>query len=1213
MLNMGNTTNQVEFYVNGKKLKFLVDTGASLCAIKFECLDSKQQVINNKIKISGVGGNLTSGGYVNLLLVKDRVQFKEKFHILQNLSFKADGIIGENFLSKYNAIINYENSTLCLKNLDKIISVPLQLSSYINEDENYSNNLNISPRCETIHWISTNLKDDCVILAKELCEGVFMAGSIARPQNGRIPVKILNTTEDEVKITDLKPEVHDLREYEYCKFEDRSSSPHRVKTLFELLKFHDLTKEEQISIENICAKFPDVFHLPNDKLSVANLYKQNICLKKNATPVYVKPYRLPQALKHEIETQISDMLKDGIIEEAQSEWSSPILIVPKKVDRSGKKKWRVVIDYRRLNERIQDDKFPLPNITEILDSLSGAIYFSHLDLSQGYYQAELDHESRPYTAFTTNKAQYQMTRLPMGLKTSPNNFSRLMTVAMSGLNYENCFVYLDDLVVFGRNLQSHNANLIKVFERWRKVNLKLNPSKCEFLKKEILYLGHIITAEGILPDPEKIRVLRDYPVPTNSNEVKRFVAFANYYRKYIPNFSQKSAPLNNLSRKNVPFVWTSDCQNSFETLKEALMQPPVLQYPDFSASNEFRLQTDASGMAIGAVLSNKDDRPIAFASRSLNKAERNYNTVEKELLAVVWAVKYFRPYLFGRHFKIFTDHKPLVYLFNHTNPSTRLTKFRLCLEEYDFTVEYVRGRENVTADALSRVIVTSNELKGMNEQVYAVTTRAQTRSIKDADKFSDTKQSTTSRPDQPRVVEMLKKPKGITELKIDPNQNLRSIRQLNNHVATQSESIIYVPKLHTIFVNPNPRSTITRVELLRDVELLCKEINITEIIILKDENNQEFVNILARAIGKSSNWTGPRICIIKGAQRINDDDMKKLILNDFHLLPTSGHAGVQRMISNIKKYYYWSGLTEDVKKFVRKCDSCQRYKFSKPIKEPMMITSTAYTSFEKVYLDIVGPLNSDANKNIYILTLQCDLTKFVEAYPLPSKDTVTVAKAFVENFILRYGIPREVATDKGTEFISYTMREICKLLHVNQVQSTAYHHQSIGSLENSHKVLGAYLRTLTKTQNSSWSTWIPYWCFCYNTTVHCETKYTPYELVFGKPCILPNNLTTNIDPVYNIYDYPVELRFRLQRAQQDARNNLVQRKVHRKQIYDKYVNPVKYKKNDLVLIKSETGDKLSAVFQGPYKVLEDCAPNVRVLKNDKEYLVHKNRTKLYYC
>lgn len=188
----------------------------------------------------------------------------------------------------------------------------------------------------------------------------------------------------------------------------------------------------------------------------------------------------------------------------------------------------MVVDYRKLNDVIVDDNFPLPNITDILDSLSGSMYFTHLDLNQGYYQVSLNPKSRKYTAFSTSSGQYQLKRLPMGLKTSSCNFSRVMSIAMSGLTYDKCFIYLDDLIIFGRNLNSHIKNLIDVFEKLRKVNLKLNPDRCQFKKKEIMYLGHLVSADGVLPGPEKTIVLQNYPIPKNVEEVKRFVALCNY-------------------------------------------------------------------------------------------------------------------------------------------------------------------------------------------------------------------------------------------------------------------------------------------------------------------------------------------------------------------------------------------------------------------------------------------------------------------------------------------------------------------------------------------------------------------------------------------------------------------------------------------------------------------------------------------------------------
>lgn len=1178
---------------------FLLDTGASISALKYKnVLKYSIPIHRDNIVINGIGGKVQAIGYVYLQLSIGEHYISHKFYVFHSLPCAAHGLIGQDFLSKHRSVINFENETLSLRHTSVDIVIKLFNSNkYL---------MTIPARSESIHYIKANFKEDCVVFSKEIYEGIFVASTIVSPHRGRIPIKLLNTTTKDVSLSEINLDIHKFRDYNIIAFDKSVNNASRVKQLFSKLNLKNLNKEEQLSIESLCAKYSDIFYLDGDKLSTTNIYNHKIELKPNTQPIYSKPYRLPHALKTEIKNQLDNLLSQGVIEPCQSEWSSPMLLVPKKSDSNGNKKWRLVIDYRKLNNVIHDDKFPLPNITEILDSLSGCMYFSHLDLHQGYYNVNLEKDSRKYTAFCSG--QFQMTRMPMGLKTSPSSFSRMITMAMSGLTYDKCLVYQDDLVCFSRNLQSHVKNLQDIFERLRKVKLKLNPQKCNFLQKELLYLGHVVSSDGVIPDPEKIEVVKRYPIPTKTDDVKRFVAFVNYYRKFIPNFAAKAYPLNYLCKKNVTFNWDENCQKSFEILKNNVVSHPVLQYPDFSAQNEFILQTDASGYGIGAVLCNGDRRPVAYASRSLNKAEKRYPTIEKELLAIVWAVKHFRPYLFGRKFKIQTDHKPLIYLFGMKDPSSRLLKFRLVIEEYDFILEYIRGKENSAADALSRMLITSDELKGMNECVVNVMTRGQM-----AKQARDTIISKNDWPDQPKVVEINSKPKYFTELRFISANELNRYRTLNE-IRHESECLCYVPSLNTIFINTASRSQLSPDEFARELNKFCSQIHIKEIYFIKNENNNIFVKKLVKEIQNIKIWSGPRLCILNDVRRIENKDDQRVILNDFHLLPTSGHAGIRRMINNIKKYYFWTGMEVDVTNFVKKCDKCQRQKHSSHyIKEPMTITSTAHTAFEKIFLDVVGPLDKDINNYVYILTIQCELSKYIEAYPLYSKTSIEIAKSFVDNFILRYGIPKEIATDRGTEFLSSTVKEVCKLLHINQLQSTAYHHQSIGALENSHKHLGNYLRIQTDNHPDAWSTWLPYWCFSYNTSVHTETKFTPYELVFGKKCILPSNLSSgHVDPLYNYDSYPLELKYRLQLTQKEARNNLIASKTNRKTKYDRNLNPVYYKPNDLVLVKNETGNKFQSIFSGPYKVIKDKSPNVEILKdNGKIDIVHKNRTKPY--
>jgi Reverse transcriptase (RNA-dependent DNA polymerase) len=256
-----------------------------------------------------------------------------------------------------------------------------------------------------------------------------------RPENGGVFVKFLNTRDTDVQLCNYVPKTANASDYEIKSFDKVKSQANRREALLSEINTQNNTEEEVHAIKTICSKYADVFFLKGDAMTSTNVYTEPIRLKPDAKPVYIKPYRIPEAQKQEVNRQIDQMLKDDIIEPARSEWSSPIIVVPKKPDAQGNKRWRVVLDYRRLNACLEDDRFPLANITEILDSLSGAVYFTTLDLSQGFYQLEINESDRPCTAFVTDRGQFQMKKLPMGIKTSPSAFSRMMTIAMAGLNY----------------------------------------------------------------------------------------------------------------------------------------------------------------------------------------------------------------------------------------------------------------------------------------------------------------------------------------------------------------------------------------------------------------------------------------------------------------------------------------------------------------------------------------------------------------------------------------------------------------------------------------------------------------------------------------------------------------------------------------------------------------------------------------------------------
>lgn len=470
------------------------------------------------------------------------------------------------------------------------------------------------------------------------------------------------------------------------------------------IRIDHLNNEEKRELLKVIKEFDCIFPKPNEILTHSSTIKHEI-KTTDEIPTYTRAYRYPECYKDEINKQINELLKNEIIQESYSPWSSPVWMVPKKLDASGKRKFRMVIDYRKLNAKTIDDKFPIPNITDVLDKLGKNIYYTTLDLASGFHQIEMHENSIQKTAFNTDKGHFEFRRMPFGLKNAPATFQRLMNFVLRDYINKICLVYLDDIIILGTSLQEHIQNIRKIFSKLKEHNLKLQLDKSEFLQKEVAYLGHVVSSEGVKPNPAKIQAVQDFPIPKTPKEIKTYLGLLGYYRKFIPNFSKLTKPLTQCLKKGNKIDTTDKTyRDSFEHSKTLLINAPILQYPDFT--KQFILTTDASNYALGAVLSQKvngKDLPIAYASRTLNDHEINYSTTEKELLSIVWSTKYFRPYLYGNKFKICTDHRPLVWLMSLKDPNSKLMRWKIKLDEFNFEIEYKKGALNSNADALSRI------------------------------------------------------------------------------------------------------------------------------------------------------------------------------------------------------------------------------------------------------------------------------------------------------------------------------------------------------------------------------------------------------------------------------------------------------------------------------------------------------------------------------
>ncbi|MCK5923664.1 MAG: RNA-directed DNA polymerase, partial [Methylococcales bacterium] len=389
-----------------------------------------------------------------------------------------------------------------------------------------------------------------------------------------------------------------------------------------------LSKAQLKEVVERVLEFEEVFVGPDGRVGFNNRVQHKIRLEEGARPHKAHPWKASFYEKEHVGKEIQKLLEAGQIQPSKSPWGAAVVLVKKKDGTL-----RFCIDFRRLNDVTIKDAYPLPRIEECLDALNGSRYFSTLDLHSGYWQVAMSQESKEMTAFTTSHGLFEWNVMPFGLCNSPASFSRLMEQVLADVVWTRCLVYLDDIVAFGSTFDIALLNLTCVLERLRTANLKLKATKCEFFRTRVEYLGHEVSAEGIRPSPNKVVALSNWKMPETLAEVRIFVGFSNYYRRFVKNYSAKAAPLTQLTRKNAPFKVTEEVEGAFEAIKEDLVKVPLLHYA--RPNRPYWLDTDASLYAIGAVISQQDDQgvevPLAYSSKTLNSTRQRYCTTKREL------------------------------------------------------------------------------------------------------------------------------------------------------------------------------------------------------------------------------------------------------------------------------------------------------------------------------------------------------------------------------------------------------------------------------------------------------------------------------------------------------------------------------------------------------------------------------------------------------
>ena len=487
----------------------------------------------------------------------------------------------------------------------------------------------------------------------------------------------------EQDITQVMKSVHGLKNHDI------------VQTFAEYVPH--LSPTQQKDILDLFSKFPKTV---KDELGLTNVTSHHIVLKDpNTKPVKQAPYRLNPIKVKKLKTELDFLLQNNLIEESHSEWASPIVMVDKPNGEI-----RLCVDFRLLNGLTKSDGFPLPRIDDCIDQVGNAKYISKLDCLKGYHQVPLSPESRELSAFVTPFGLYQYKVLAFGLQGAPGTFQRLINKIFHDL--EGVITYLDDILIISETWQEHVERLKDVFSRLSAANITINLQKSDFAKPTVVYLGHEIGQGKVRPKQANVESIRNFPIPHNRRALRRFLGMVNFFRRFCKNMASIAAPLTDLLKKDHTFKFTEIHQNSFEHLKAILSNRPVLAIAEFD--KPFKVFTDASGTGIGAILAQEDekgiDHPIMYYSSKLNKHQKNYSVIEKECLALVSAIKQFQVYISnGRPIYVFTDQNPLVFLNRMKNRNQKLLRWSLALQPYPLNIQHIAGKDNVLADALSRI------------------------------------------------------------------------------------------------------------------------------------------------------------------------------------------------------------------------------------------------------------------------------------------------------------------------------------------------------------------------------------------------------------------------------------------------------------------------------------------------------------------------------
>ncbi len=919
---------------------------------------------------------------------------------------------------------------------------------------------------------------------------------------------------------------------------------------------HIENPKHQLAVQDILWRNKILF---DPTSSIINISPQSAIKTGDHPPVYSRQYSASdkdQQIKFQ-ETQ--KLLERGQIEESTSPWSSPIVLVKKK-----DKTMRFCIDYRRLNAVTIKDAFPLPRIDEIFDQLTDAKYYTKFDFKSGYFQVPLSKEDRPKTAFSTRDNHYQFTVLPQGITNGPATFQRVINHILGPARWKYALAYIDDVIIYSNTFEEHLSHLNDVCQILKDARFRLNPEKCEIARTQTDYLGHRIQNGEIRPSPTNIHGLLHTKIPETADEACKFVKAAEYYRKFIPNFSQIAEPL----RKFVPTTRTEQKKGqkmkitlsieeiqAFEKLKQFLTTDLVLRLPNNRFP--FKVQTDASDEGIGAVLLQiypEGNRPVAYISKKFTLAQRRWSPMEQECYAFICALDKWHNYLSGTKFTWETDHKALTQLNKKAQINKRCERWRLKILEYDFDVKYIPGLQNSMPDYLSRS------------------------PVEDAEEDPDETPLVISESTQTDFEITTRRPYIITAVQT-------RAAKLRNPITDNSTDI-------------TPMTSDSPIEENRIIPFTIEDL-------IQAQQNDTYAQNILNNIKKNRKYFMKDNLLMR---RLNppvpyvpQGELRRSILKIYHDTAANGaHFGRNKTLHKIKTRYFWPMMNKHIDNYVKSCIPCAQHNPRRqktpgklrPIKPPEGV-------WQLVAMDFHGPINPTSQRgNKYIISLTDILSKFVVTKAVKDNSAQTAVRFLKEDIISKFGTPRCILTDNGTHFTSSVTNELIKQIGATHLYSTPYHPETNGQVERYNSTMDAKIAALSNLRKTNWDDQLPFVTFNYNTSIHSSTKQIPFEMMYGRKPVLPLdhqdvNVTLDYDP-----EHSKKLNEYLSSLNDQAKRNIILNQQRYKQHYDMNRSDPLFQINDLVLVKTlNIRHKFDIRYEGPFRIIKEITPKTFIIQH----------------